>query len=244
MNIFIETTIHIDKIFEEFKRRSEIWKNIRENRSITSTYVLMEFKRRVILSCILLYNIFREENDRAEAERRLSKEYSGRTVKMALKILAKLDEGNVLDNEKILLRLRRYIRWQLMDWFMRDIKVLLDETECELARESVIEMEGDFTANLRCNKKLCQCNLPTFLSRHVTKIKKINEMLKTEKEFSNLCSRLEKTIGDLESLKGEKTCWALSDLIICLESPEDARIYTTNVNHFEPICRIVNKKLF
>jgi hypothetical protein len=57
----------------------------------------------------LLYNIFREENGRAEAERRLSKEYSGRTVKMALKILAKLDEGNVLDNEKILLRLRRYI---------------------------------------------------------------------------------------------------------------------------------------
>jgi len=30
MNIFIETTIHIDKIFEEFKKRSEIWKNIRE----------------------------------------------------------------------------------------------------------------------------------------------------------------------------------------------------------------------
>ena len=163
---------------------------------------------------------------------------------MALKILAKLDEGNVLDNEKILLRLRRYIRWQLMDWFMRDTEVLLDETECELARESVIEMEGDFTANLRCNKKLCQCNLPAFLSRHVTEIKKINEMLKTEKEFSSLCSRLEKIIGDLESSKGEKTCWILSDLIICLESPEDARIYTTNVKHFEPICRIVNKRLF
>lgn len=207
----------------------------------------MEFKRRVILSCILLYNIFREENGRAKAERRLSKEYSGRTVKMALKILAKLDEGNVLDNEKILLRLRRYIRWQLMDWFMRDIEVLLDETECELAQKSVIEMEGDFTAHLHCNKKLCQCNLPTFLSRHVKdvkEIKKINEMLKTEKEFSCLCSRLEKTIGDLESSKGEKTCWTLSDLIICLESPEDARIYTTDVNHFEPICRIVNKNLF
>ena len=28
MNIFIETTIHIDKIFEEFEKRSEIWKNI------------------------------------------------------------------------------------------------------------------------------------------------------------------------------------------------------------------------
>ena len=204
----------------------------------------MEFKRRVILSCILLYNIFREENGRAEAERRLSKEYSGRTVKMALKILAKLDEGNVLDNEKILLRLRRYIRWQLMDWFMRDIELLLDETECELARENVIEMEGDFTANLRCNKKLCQRNLPAFLSRHVTEIKKINDMLKNEKEFSSLCSRLEKIIGDLESSKGEKTCWTLSDLIICLELPEDARIYTTNVSHFEPICRIANKKLF
>lgn len=108
--LFIETTIQIDKIFEEFDRRSEIWNKICENRSITSTYVLMEFKRRVILSCILLYNMFKEENDRAKVERRLSKEYSGRTVKMALKILAKLDEGAVLDNEKILLRLRRYIR--------------------------------------------------------------------------------------------------------------------------------------
>lgn len=244
MNTFIETTIHIDKIFEESKRRSEIWKNIRENRSITSTYVLMEFKRRVILSCILLYNICKEENGRAEAERRLSKEYSGRTVKMALKILARLDEGNVLNNEKVLLRLRRYIRWQLMDWFMRDMEVLLDETECELARESVKEMEGDFTANIRCNKKFCQCNLPIFLSRHITEIKKINEMLKTEKEFNSLCSCLEKTIKDLESSKGERMCWTLSDLIICLESPEDARIYTSNISHFEPLCRIVNKKLF
>ena len=58
----------------------------------------------------------------------------------------------------------------------------------------------------------------------LTDLPKINEMLKTEKEFSILYSRLEKTIGDLEFLKGEKTFWTLSNLIIYLELPEGARM--------------------
>lgn len=120
----------------------------------------------------------------------------------------------------------------------------MDESKCELARENVVEMGGDFTINLRCNKKLCQCNLPIFLSEHLTEIKEINKMLRTEEEFKSLCSNLEKITGDLESAKGEKMCWTLSDLIICLESPKDAEIYTTDVKHFEPICRILDKKLF
>ncbi|MBU7047467.1 MAG: hypothetical protein HXS54_13620 [Theionarchaea archaeon] len=78
---------------------------------------------------------------------------------------------------------------------------------------------------------------------HIDKI--FEESKRRSETWKNIReNRLEKTIKDLESSKGERMCWTLSDLIICLESPVDARIYTSNISHFEPLCRIVNKKLF
>jgi hypothetical protein len=43
--------------------------------------------------------------------------------------------------------------------------------------------------------------------------------------------------------KGERTCWALGDVIIALEAPDDALIYTTD-NHFDVICAALGKRRF
>lgn len=49
---------------------------------------------------------------------------------------------------------------------------------------------------------------------------------------------------DANMAKGEHNCWALGDLIITLECPSDAMLWTTNFRHFEPLCKALNKHLF
>ncbi len=48
---------------------------------------------------------------------------------------------------------------------------------------------------------------------------------------------------DVTKAKGERACWALGDVIIALEVPDDALIYTTD-NHFDVICEVLGKKRF
>ena len=38
-------------------------------------------------------------------------------------------------------------------------------------------------------------------------------------------------------------CWHLGNLIIALEAPDDAKIYTTD-GHFDLICSVLGKRLF
>nr|MBC8234005.1 hypothetical protein [bacterium] len=42
---------------------------------------------------------------------------------------------------------------------------------------------------------------------------------------------------------GERTCWALGDVIIALEVPDDALIYTAD-GHFEVISKAIGKQLY
>jgi len=43
--------------------------------------------------------------------------------------------------------------------------------------------------------------------------------------------------------KGQRTCWKLGDIIIAMETPKDALIYTTD-KHFKTICTALGRKLY
>jgi hypothetical protein len=49
---------------------------------------------------------------------------------------------------------------------------------------------------------------------------------------------------DIELAKGEQNCWTLGDLIIVLECPPDAALWTTNLRHFAPLCQALGRHLF
>lgn len=50
--------------------------------------------------------------------------------------------------------------------------------------------------------------------------------------------------SDKTMAKGERNCWSLDDLIIVLECPPDAALWTTNVRHFAPLCQAFRHPLF
>ena len=44
--------------------------------------------------------------------------------------------------------------------------------------------------------------------------------------------------------RGRNCTWYLGDLVIALEVPMDAIIYTTNRKHSEPICALLGKEIY
>ena len=55
---------------------------------------------------------------------------------------------------------------------------------------------------------------------------------------------LEDILLDTNTAKGERNCWSMGDLIIALECPPDAALWTTNRKHFEPLCQVLGRTLF
>jgi hypothetical protein len=54
---------------------------------------------------------------------------------------------------------------------------------------------------------------------------------------------LRKVNADVTKALGERTCWALGDVIIALEAPDDALIYTAD-GHFEVISKAIGKQFY
>jgi len=49
--------------------------------------------------------------------------------------------------------------------------------------------------------------------------------------------------ADITKALGERTCWALGDVIIALEAPSDAEIFTAD-RQFEVILKAIGKRSF
>ena len=59
--------------------------------------------------------------------------------------------------------------------------------------------------------------------------------------IAELCSQI---LVDPDIARGRNCTWYLGDLVIALEMPTDAAIYTTNQRHFAPLCALLGKELY
>ncbi len=91
-----------------------------------------------------------------------------------------------------------------------------------------------------------QCQLVQFFSAHQGQLTAIQEAMETApggKVDRRTLSALRRVNADVTKALGEQTCWALGDVIIALEAPQDALFYTAD-GHFEVICRAIGKRVF
>lgn len=99
---------------------------------------------------------------------------------------------------------------------------------------------------LRQTWSTAQCQLVQFFSAHqeqLTAIQQAMEAASGERVDKRTLSALRRVNTDLTKSLGEQTCWALGDVIIALEAPQDALLYTAD-GHFEVICQAIGKRVF
>lgn len=171
--------------------------------------------------------------------------FSLRSLKRLLHIVTRLlDEfkTTTLNPIAVAYWLKEEQHWLLHHEFFAGIHQILDATHCDPVRPHYkVATEG----RISCRRMSARCDLPDLLKQHRQSIQQLSGNRDVLSALEAKTQRaIEAVQTNFELAKGEQNCWALSDLMIVLECPTDALLWTTNVRHFEPLCRAVGRRLF
>lgn len=253
--IFLDNTIQIERIFIP-SRRVIIQKHLTaENTSvISSTYLLMEYRRTVVADFIAVYNLVKSHEKLGEALAHLSSgraRFSKRKIERRQKILGMAmtdceDADEYLTRLGVLRILEVYIEGGLERRFMENITTLTNATDCDLAKYPLTQdADGYYQLTTTCNRNRVCCQLPAFLEQNVHNLQKIEQFIKQHETtlYTETLEKLARITTDFSLSQGQRTCWKLGDIIIALEADEDALVYTTDKD-FEIILSALGKKLY
>jgi len=230
--LFLETTIQIQKDFGTKERRRNIKKELQGKQLLTSTYVMMEYIRTIVADAVYLYVKLKETEDIGEALIHLSelRQYEHRRATRCYAILGRLIDRCGIDQDVILTRLETFLEWQWYDLFSYEIKEIIDETECMLAKRGVQSQEQVYRVNLLCRREFKQCQLTEFLNSKRDSLITIREEMynKEDNQQIRIYELINEVLADITKAQGRNNCWKLGDVIITLEVPDDTVLYTTN----------------
>lgn len=129
--------------------------------------------------------------------------------------------------------------------FFESIDEYINHTNCDLVHHAV--PVGDYLHNrLSCNRKSAKCSLIPFLQKHQTELQALEQVFAaapSDQVSHRTLTALKKINVDINMALGQRNCWHLGDIIIALEAPDDAKIYTMD-GHFSLICSVLGKRLF
>jgi len=265
--LFVDTSIQVSKVLGSKEQNARILARLEQaDNVVTSSYVLMEFNRRVISDCIWLHKLMKGTPVFAYLLRRIVQEGFGRqkqsTIFILTKLLLEYAEAPLLVDtpefwNKLLDGLERFIDGQLHKLFFEGIdstfSSLVNVTECNIAHQlptkhQTKEGKAEYVYRYSCRRGEARCQLPQLLQEHSDELLALEQILEEQdanaelkKAFSAL-SQIRKHKEGWNAAKGRKNCWRLGDVIITLEVPEGYTLLTTNARHFVPLCEILGKR--
>lgn len=257
--IFIETSIQIERIMG-LKARKEHIRAILEGAEVsTSSYVLMEFRRTVLQAMAYLLTIIQRMQQEGEIKIAFSelmkRVAAGTAIGYSRRIFQRvlLAYGYILETfphspvyaTTLIDYLEFNIEHAIPTLFFHDIDKFVTNIDCDLVRHNA-PVGNYFQSRLSCNAVTAQCSLVDFLAGHQAALLALEHtLIQAESDQINpkTLSALQRVNLDVTKAKGERTCWALGDVIIALEVPDNALIYTTD-NHFDVICTALGKRRF
>ena len=243
---FWDTTIQIERVTATNKRQAEIADALTGVQVITSTYVLGEYLRTLVKDALLLYNLVHTTEHSYDVETQIANLLNKRSASRCLLLWASLHRAGIYERTRLLLTLDGYIDYGLVARFMTGIDELLDTTDCGLAKERPTITDEAYQLRTQCTQPVKECSLAELLTTHQAELKVLADGLKGHSDqvlarMSDLCTLL---LDDPHVARGRNCTWYLGDLVIALELPSDAAIYTTNHRHFEPLCKLLDKQLY
>lgn len=246
--LFLETTIQISRVIAQDRQRATIRLNTLGRRLCTSGYVLAEYNRTLIKDAITFHKLLLTSPSVAEAVKRSAKYPQNRKFPRTMVLLATLgfdeDKQNTLD------RIERFIDWQAHDLFWESIDAArsIDEVGCvhsqwqaELQETGQYDLEG-----LRCVKaKPPACGIMTFIEKNRRELDNFISAASTcsRPNVAKAAEAFDRILSGQDTPFGERSCYRVADVLIVLEAPSDAEIYSTD-GDVHAICGIIGKLLY
>jgi hypothetical protein len=247
----METSIHIERLFGHSLKVTEINNRLKKSEVLTSKYVLKEFKAAILKDMVFLYAVVKDEESIADADIHIKKSraYHPKTQARCSHILTQIAEAADFKKERVLAAIKRYLDWELLILFEEPItKYTPDEIECYIAKDETrpqFKYERYFF-DIPCTKGMKKCKIDEFIGKKAQLFMKIHDYLKKktklDKELSQVKDLCPKICKNPSQVRWSNNCKILGDSVIAIEAPDKCRIYTTNLKHFKPISKALEKK--
>lgn len=244
--VFLDTTIQIERATATYARQAEIARSLTGVQTVTSTYVLGEYLRTLVRDALVLLNLVQTTEQPYDVETQMAHLLNKRSVSRCLLLWASLHRAGVYTKPKLLRSLQAHLEYGLVNQFLVGIDELLDTTACGLARERPTDNGASYRLRTQCIRAVKECELAERLTEQKAAIQTVAEGLHNHPDpvlarMGKLCTQI---LADPHSARGRNCTWYLGDLVIALEMPVDAQLYTTNRRHFEPLCALLGKRLY
>lgn len=248
--VFLETTVQIRRLLYAPSIRQTIQGTLQAYETLTSTYVWMEVQRTVGQDFRYLIDLILDRQPPTiprlisylgESRGIFSSRSLGRMIQIVAQLLDELHDPAIEPIEVVYL-LRRQCTWMLHHEFFVGVDHVLDTTMCDLVRPDYTVVTG---GRMSCRRETARCALPDLLNDHADALQQLQADTSALTALNARTRRaLREITSDPNQAKGERNCWSLGDLIIVLECPPDAALWSTNLSHFEPLCRVLGRLLF
>lgn len=248
--IFLDTNICIDKVFNNETFIQKIEKINKVDELLTSTFVVGEFVRTVLMDCCALHTMVLEENLLTDVYRRIHKmiesgeKHKERVGKRYDLILKSLNYPTDPNKEQTLTNLSNLIRFGLMPSLVHNLKIIKSKTKCVLNSCHPKKHSGSYDINIPCTETAeeVHCEISKFLSDSMQILKNISNQLKNENEpyYLQLIDLIEDFSNKTNLHSSLEECIILGDVIVLFDCPQECTILSAD-HHIEKLCGITGQ---
>ena len=243
--IFLETTVQIGRVIGDQQERERIRHNLDGQRLCTSGHVLAEFNRTLVKDAATFRNLLLTSPDVGEAVKRFGRYPKTRKFPRLIFLLATI--GFDKDKQNTLDRLQTYIEGKLHDLFWESIdqEYYTDGVRCAHRQWQAEQDESGAynTDGLRCSKASPPaCGVADFIDINRSAFQQFASAARAcpRINVSKAAELLDAILNGTESPFGMQNSYIISDVLIVLEAPSEAEIYSTD-GDIHTICEILNK---
>ena len=251
--IFIETSVQTDRILLESIEQEQLEAHI-ESLSphlYTSNYVWMEFQRTVVSDMAHVKHVMLTQSGWGGLMRNLhtgQRAFRARSASRCSTIAGHLYDYSHSEWAYALELCDAFLDEDLEIHFWTNVNPLSDPINCDLvAKGTTLQSDGRYNVADTCNKEHATCHLPNFLRQNADKLRAIHDYLNIHphaiKDQARVQRLLELILENPQAALGQNSCWPLGDIIIALQVPDGASVWTRDAD-FEPIAESLGLRLY
>ena len=242
-SLHADTTVLARRVFGDTSERQAARRALAGCQVCVCGYVVSQLRATFVYDAALLHQLMTDsEGDRHEALRRLRKYPAAGQKQRVIEVYAELFSREEFgdDAQQVLDYLEMLIEGGLMDDFTDGAELLRDAIRCTRADNADRREGRTYRPSKRCQRRdLPSCGIVEYLRNRRPQLRMLRDGPEeldrnVHSGFREVARRVH---SDPDRVRGNNCIVVLSDAIIALECPEGARVCTTNMKDFEPICQ-------
>lgn len=242
MELFLDTTIQIDRVTGSKKRKEEVENVLKDNKLYCSAYVLGEYYATVVNDLVTLYGLFLLDKDIGETGKRITEMVFGRSQPRVAKLYANILSTCRFDVDEVEDTFLLYMDL-IQDEFFRNLEKVVDRTKCARAKRKIIYEDGiPALPDVKCRKDKKVCSICGFWQEAGQEIR---QMIQSKEVDEKIVKILCAAKMDEREYQGNN-CKTLGDTVIAVEakkSGDGIRVCSSNKKDFQPLCNAIGLEL-